>query len=521
MARRLSLNPFAWFRRQSHDELAAYRSQIKWLKAYNTRIKARYDAAGTNPELERYWSQADLRAPNAANDKATRQRLRSRSRYECQESNSYARGMLLTKTNDVIGVGPMLQVTTEDQELNEAIEDKWSKWARRNNFARVARINHAGKISDGEGFVQRTFNEKSRDENKLSLLTTEADLWTDPWEDIASPNVIDGIQLDENGFPVTYKRLRQHPGEVNGFVDLEPDAYKAEDVAHWFRADRAGQRRGIPEFTAALPLFAELRRYRLAVLAAAETAADFAAVMYSDADAFSDEPDESEAPFSTINLERRAMLTLPAGWKMEQLKAEQPTTEFNAFSEAILCEIGRTAQMPLNLVAGTSRAYNFASGRLDYLLYWSHCDVERYDYGCEILDKIFGWWLDEALLIPGYLPRFGSRAEVPHEWIWPPRRPIDEVAAAQADQINWEMGFLTDEAWAKREQKDLTRHYDELQRALEQRERIGGPVPASVLQRQQQEISRQQSNAAPQPSQAANTAPAKKSAAKQKQESTR
>ena len=39
-------------------------------------------------------------------------------------------------------------------------------------------------------------------------------------------------------------------------------------------SDRPGQARGIPDITPALPLFAQLRRFTLAVLAAAETAAD-------------------------------------------------------------------------------------------------------------------------------------------------------------------------------------------------------------------------------------------------------
>jgi len=59
----------------------------------------------------------------------------------------------------------------------------------------------------------------------------------------------------------------------------------ADAVVHWFRSDRPGQHRGIPEITPALPLFAQLRRYTLAVIAAAETAADFAAVLFTDAPA--------------------------------------------------------------------------------------------------------------------------------------------------------------------------------------------------------------------------------------------
>jgi capsid protein len=95
-------------------------------------------------------------------------------------------------------------------------------------------------------------------------------------------------------------------------------------MIHWFRADRPGQHRGVPEITPALPLFAQLRRYTLAVLGAAETAADFAAVIYTDA------PANGEAtpvePLDVIELEKRMATTLPDGWKLGQIKAEQPAS---------------------------------------------------------------------------------------------------------------------------------------------------------------------------------------------------
>lgn len=38
-------------------------------------------------------------------------------------------------------------------------------------------------------------------------------------------------------------------------------------MIHWFRADRPGQSRGPPDIPPSLPLFAQLRQYRQAVLA--------------------------------------------------------------------------------------------------------------------------------------------------------------------------------------------------------------------------------------------------------------
>ena len=435
------------------------RDRAKWLNEYNRRITAKYDAAGTNPELERYWSQSDRLSATAANSKQVRERLRSRSRYECQESNCYAKGMLLAKTNDVIGRGPQLQITTPERALNVEVQRRWNQWSRSIALDCKIRTGYGAKVGDGETFGQRTFNAGGRDDVKLDVRFTEADLWTDPEFNIGEPNQDDGIQYDESGNPVTYRRLDSHPGDNFGF-DRSFKDIPADDVIHWYRCDRPGQRRGVPEFTAALPLFAELRRYRMAVLTAAETAANLSAVMFSDANAFSDAPDELDDDFLTISLERRALLTLPAGWKMEQLRPNQPQENHVAFVESIASEIGRTLQMPLNIVIGSSRQYNYSSGRLDYLLYWNSCDTERSECELLVLDRIFGWWLDEALLIPGYLPRLGSFEVLPHRWKFPARRPLDEVKAAQADQIRFELGQLTDEDWATREAIDIEEHYE-------------------------------------------------------------
>ncbi|MFQ3651817.1 MAG: hypothetical protein SNJ75_15950 [Gemmataceae bacterium] len=92
-----------------------------------------------------------------------------------------------------------------------------------------------------------------------------------------------------------------------------------------------------------------MRRFNLAVIAAAETAADFAGILYTDAPA-SGEADAAE-PFEPIELEKRALVTMPGGWKMSQLQAEQPTTGHKEFVEVILNEIARCLNMPFKVGA--------------------------------------------------------------------------------------------------------------------------------------------------------------------------
>src|SRR5262249_30005223 len=147
--------------------------------------------------------------------------------------------------------------------------------------------------------------------------------------------------------PIEYHILRHHPGDLLN-PQLNPlvyDRWKPPDVLHWYRKDRPGQARGVPEITPALELFAQLRRYTKAVIAAAETAADFAAVLETEAGANDDPNDPANSgglmPFDSSPIDRGLMTALPGGAKLSQLRAEQPATTYEMFVRVILREIAR------------------------------------------------------------------------------------------------------------------------------------------------------------------------------------
>ncbi len=289
------------------------------------RLRARYDAAQTTAENARHWAMADALSADAAANPEVRGKLRQRSRYEVA-NNSYAKGIILTLANDCVGTGPRLQVLTGDNNLNRQVETAFMSWAHDIELAAKLRTLRMAKATDGEGFAVLTANHRLNGPVKLDIHLVEADRVTLPWRYAAMDNNVDGIELDHFGNPSAYYILRYHPGELQFQLD-DAQRIAAEAVVHWFRKDRPGQHRGIPEVTPALPLFAQLRRYTLAVLGAAETAADFAAVLYTDAPANGEAA--SVEPMDIVELEKRMATTLPDGWKLGQIKAEQPGTTYS------------------------------------------------------------------------------------------------------------------------------------------------------------------------------------------------
>src|SRR5690606_22599986 len=146
------------------------------------------------------------------------------------------------------------------------------------------RTMRAARATDGEVFAVLVSNPHLPGPVKLDLRLVEADQVTTPDLSVLDEGAVDGIVFDAFGNPVEYHLLKGHPGDArSGYLGIELDGVTAASEIHYYRGDRPGQSRGIPDITPALPLFAQLRRYTLAVIAAAETAADFAGILYTDA----------------------------------------------------------------------------------------------------------------------------------------------------------------------------------------------------------------------------------------------
>lgn len=395
-------------------------------------VYARYDAARTTDDNARHWLLADNLSANAANSAHVRRILRGRSRYEIA-NNTYARGIVNTLANFAIGTGPRLQMLLEDPAANRLIEMRFQEWSKAVGLAEKLRTMRMARAGDGEAFAIFTSNPRLQTAVKLDIRLVEADQIASPLSELRVG--VDGIDFDVHGNPTKYWLLDTHPGDLMHY-STSAKPIPAESVLHWFKADRPGQARGIPEITPALPLFAQLRRYTLAVLSAAEWAASLNGIVKSSA---TYDPNDPEAQaWQRIEFERNALMTMPAGMDVGQLKAEQPTGTYAEFKNQIINEIARCLEVPFNVAAGNSAGYNYASGRLDFQMFFKSIKVEQSQLTQAVLDRIFSAWLDEALLIPGYLPSGITPIEAcSHTWFFDGNEHVDpqKEANAQATRL--------------------------------------------------------------------------------------
>lgn len=464
---------------------------------------SRFDAAATSDENKNHWANADALSANAANSPDVRYKLRNRSRYETG-NNGYAKGLNVGRANDTIGTGPRLQLVLPETwtdpdfqrpmridpqtaaDLARVVEQKWQDWCDLVGFTDDLHVMDRSETREGETLAVFITNPQLPETGpQLDLTLVEADQLCSPDLNPMDPYWVDGIKFDAAGNPVSYDILKRHPGDTYAWGSpLEYDRYPAHRVIHLYDRDRAGQARGIPALTPGLPLFAQLRRFTLASLGAAELAAMIAGVIENE-NAPPVDGDEEAPEFEAMDavpFARNALLTLPAGQKAHAFKSEQPVPGFKEFKGEILTEAGRGVSAPRNVSTGSSAEYNYSSGRLDHLPYQTSIKIRRDRFRRHVLNRVFRAWLAEAVLIAGFLPEgLPPVSAWRWTWRWDGFASIDPVKDATANQIKLESGQTTLDDVCAEQGKDWEEVLEQQAREMRKREQLGLPQPGAVV----------------------------------------
>lgn len=392
---------FGWLRRNVKGSIlraeARARERVAFALGYSrgTRRSAflKYDAASPNdPDNDEHWVRGvDSNSSDAANSPAVRKRIRLRARYEA-DNNSYLAGMVETLVNDTIGGGPRLQLSHEPllpESVAKEAEADWARWMREADVAEALQVIDRAKRVDGECFGMLVSDPAVPGPVKTRLVPVEADQVSDP-NASNDPENQDGVLLDAIGNVVGYRMLKSHPGAAGG-GSAETADIPAEQMVHWYKRRRPGQHRGISDLVACLKLMPMLRRYVLATVRSAEFQAGPGGVMEC-----SDEnsgPDDSVLPEDVINFDRGGITALPYGFSFKGFDATQPNSNMDMFVRVILQEAGRGLGVPLVAALMNASGFNFASGRLDHLIYLKGRKVERAQFAARVLNPIKrAWW---------------------------------------------------------------------------------------------------------------------------------
>lgn len=432
------------FSRETHKAAAPNTREIDAWKARVAAMRASYDAARTSSEFENYWANSDALDADSANSREIRHKLIHRSRYEWN-NNGFSDGIAKTYCDDLVGVGPTLRMQSGSEGFNRMVERVWWEWSKAIGLRRKLWTMSHAKHSDGEGLGIIRRNPRVKHAIKLDVQLVEAEQCQTPYLR-GERGYIDGIKFDAFGNPEYYDILREHPGCTNRLtLDIVPERVPAAFVLHWFKSRRPGQHRGVPEMASTLNTGAAARRWREAMLGAAETIADY--TLFIKTTLMPDQVDLAD-PMSTLDINKRMLTALPAGYDAFQPRAEQPAANHESFNRALIGEQARPKGMSYSRAAADNSASNFAGGKLDQMPYFAGLEVEREDCNDLILDPLFDAWLDQAIVLFRWFggdptvvtAGAGARA---HSWDWPELSNADQKAEADANKTKLQSGQLT------------------------------------------------------------------------------
>jgi lambda family phage portal protein len=410
-------------------------------------VRGRWDEAGGTSRLNSaQWSGVSGRPINE--DLAGRlPTLRARCHHECAR-NPMVEGIINTMALNLVGPeGPALTIDPDSQtETDSEADAEWAKQAVAIWKDFFARPTICGTITgpmllqmwirgfwlDGEALTQLVTDPTKRGV-QTRLKPIDPSLLRNPL-DRNRRNVALGVERDDHGRPTTY-----HVAEYQYVGEYRLGGYKtrplpADVILHDFIVQEPDQVRGVPWLAPSLKPAADLRDYDEQVLDAARAAAEFSVLMWTN---------HPDAPYFLVNdqttMERRTIKTMPPGYQAEQLKPEQPTTQYVDYRRERLAELGRPVNMPLMLIRLTAERHNYSSARLDMQQYASGLAAYQAWIGAT-LTRLLKIVLTEAFLAGqiGPAPKKWTAA-----WGWPKMPHVDPVKEATAERTRMESGTLT------------------------------------------------------------------------------
>lgn len=233
--------------------------------------------------------------------------LRQRSRDTIRK-NPLADNAISSYVSNCVGTGIKPESLHPDLVIRKLINTTFDRWTSEadvtgnTNFYGLQALICRSTFEAGEVFARSRYRRLS-DGLTVPLQIQVLESEHLPYfknERLANGNVISsGIEYNPIGQRVAYHLYREHPGELQQYMDgWQLSRVPASSVAHTFQVIRPGQNRGLPFLTQSLLKLHDLDRYDDAELTRKGLAASHVAVIY-DEDDTSILPEEDEGEDGT------------------------------------------------------------------------------------------------------------------------------------------------------------------------------------------------------------------------------
>ncbi|WP_319568367.1 phage portal protein [Cohaesibacter marisflavi] len=435
---------------------------------------------------------------------------------EALQNNGWIAGGVEAAISTIIGTGLKLNAKP-DAELLGMTASEASAWARRVEQRYEARCRNkfecdaGGRYSSGqmeaahlrqyfatgEGISQYLMIPRAGIESRTRVrllpshwLSRDSSLWE---------RLHQGVRLDNHGAPVSYKfRIKDERGTEK---DVE---YRARDrfgrpIINHIMDGLPGQVRGITVFAPVLKTIRDFDRLTGSTLAASFLHAMFAATIESDY------PTEDvlnaiggEVPFGgflsqlgeyhkNVDIKLGDYGRIPHLFSGERLNlqgSKYPNANYEALANFLLREIARCLGCLFEDLTGDYRGASYSSIQNGIAKMWPITLYRRQHIAMPFKQADYEAWLEEDIdagrtPFPGGLRGFlaNKAAACKADWRGPPKPVADELKAARADEIYYNLGVKTQGRIAADRGDDIEDVHEDLEREQQSRERHHLPHP--------------------------------------------
>ncbi len=422
--------------------------------------------------------------------KSSLARLRNRSRQLVRD-NDYARQAIRAVKNNVIGTGIRMQSQVRvqsgggrlDQIVNDAIENAWATWGRKDSchtagrlsFPDIERLVVGSMAESGEVFVRMVRQPFGRSKIPFALEIIESDLLDDTYTGGSTVEGNEwrmGVELDRWGRPVRYAFLTKHPGDSGvGGTPVGAARHRfiaADEVLHLYLMDRPGQTRGVPMLASAIQRLHMVAGYEQAEIVRARASSALMGFITSpEGELMGDDVVDGERVSS---FEPGVFKYLAPGESVTVPQLDSPDGQLEPFMRVMLRAMAAGVGCSYETISRDFSQTNYSSSRLSLLE-----DRENWkalqQYMIENFHRlVFEAWLEMAVLsgvlnLPAYETdpeRYRTVRWMPRGWAWvDPAKEVDAYREAvrcgfktQADVVAEQGGDLEELLLARKAEVD-------------------------------------------------------------------
>lgn len=396
--------------------------------------------------------------------------LRERSR-DLVRNNPLAGGAINTAVTNVVGTGLKLQARPDREVLNLTDEqaDQWEgsverefrMWATKAQycdmrktltFADIQELVFRQTLENGDAFTIIGREKEKGFPYTMRLQLVEADRVCNKNQAKDTEKLSGGVEKGDNGAPVNYHIMDQHPGNWiyrSGYTWTIVPAFGEKsglrNVIHNYKMLRPGQTRGVPFLSPVIETLKQLGRYTEAELMGTVVSALFTVFIKSEFGTTGLGPMQGDATVEAsvgsgdkdIKLGNGALIGLRPGESIETADPKRPNSAFDMFIKAILEQVGVSLEIPFEILIGHFSS-SYSASRAALLEAWRFFRGRRRWLGTSFCQIVYENFLYEAVSLgriaaPGFFSDPLLRdAYCGAIWIGDPPSQIDPVKEIDA-----------------------------------------------------------------------------------------